>query len=86
MAIAQCLAQRGDMNTQIGIVDEGIRPRTRQQILLGHGLAGALDQGEQDLHGAAAQAADLAALEQDALRGDQPERAERQRMSCVRGP
>ena len=68
------------MNPQVGIVDEGIRPRTRQQILLGHGLAGALDQGEKDLHRPAAQATDLAALEQDALRGDQPERAERQRM------
>ena len=70
------------MHAKVGLVDHGIRPCTRQEILLGHGLAGALDEGEKDLHRPAAQATDLAAFEQDALRGDQPERAECQCMSA----
>ena len=57
------------MHAKVGVVDHRIRASTRQEILLGHGLAGALYQGEKDLHRAAAEAAHLVALEQDACAG-----------------
>ena len=84
LAVAEHLAQRRDMHPQIGVVDERRRPRAGEQVLLGHSLPGALDQREQDLHGATAEPRRLVALEEDPVRRDQPERTECQGRRSVR--
>ena len=66
LAVAQRLAQRRDMDPKIGVVDHDARPHAIQQLLLGHRLAGPLQQRQQKIHRAAAEAALLVALEQKA--------------------
>jgi len=65
LAVAQCLAQCRDMDPEVGILDHYSRPHAIQQFLLGHRLAGAFQQRQQKIHGAAAEAALFVALEQE---------------------
>ena len=55
LAIAQGLAQRGDMDPQVVFVHEGGRPDLRDQRILAHQIAGAFNQGDQNVQGAAAE-------------------------------
>jgi len=75
-AIAQRLAQRGDMDPQRPVVDDGIGPSAGDQLIPSDGLASAFDKCDEDIEGPCAEAQRLPVFEQLALRRDQAERSE----------
>ncbi|MNN28436.1 hypothetical protein D3C81_1420060 [compost metagenome] len=75
-AIAERLAQRRQMHAQGRVVDHGIGPDDGHQFMLVDDVAGALQQGQQQVHGPAAQAQRAFALEQQALQRQKAKRAE----------
>ncbi len=85
LPVAEGAAQRTHLNLQVRLFDECLRPRLGHQLLLGHDLAGAVDQGGQDVEGAAAEPHWLVALEQETLCCDEAERAERDRVAVQGG-
>ena len=56
LAVAQGLAQRGDVHTERGFVHDGVGPGTRHQLVLANGLTCAFHQGDEDVERAAADA------------------------------
>ena len=78
-AVAQRPPQPGDLDLEIAVLDEGVRPDPRHELALADQLAGALDQRDQDLQGAAAQTHRPAGLQQQPSRREQMKRAERDR-------
>jgi hypothetical protein len=76
LPVAEHLAQRRDMDAQIGLVHERVRPGTRQEFPFADGLARALDQADQDVERPAAQAAFDIALQQHESVPQQTERPE----------
>ncbi len=85
LTVAECATQSADLNLQIRIFDEHFRPDPGYQILLTDHLAGALDQGSEDVKGAAAEPHRVIALEQEPLRSKEPKRAKRD-CASVHGP
>src|SRR5207245_4200510 len=85
LAVAESAAQSADLNLQIRILDERFRPGSGYQFLLTDHLAGAFDQGGQDVEGAAAEPHRRVALEQQTLRCKEPEWAKRDRESIQWG-
>jgi len=85
LPVAEGAAQRAYLNLQVRVFDECLRPRAGHQLLLGHNLAGALDQSRQDVKGAAAEPHRLVALEQEPLRCQEPVRAKRDRVPVQGG-
>src|SRR5689334_25437160 len=81
LAVAEGAAQGADLDLQVRFFDERSRPGSGYQLLLADHLAGAFDQGGQDVEGAAAEPHRLVALEQEPPRRKQPERAKRDRAS-----
>jgi hypothetical protein len=75
-AVAQRLAQRGDMHPQRPVVDDGIGPSARDQLIPSDDLASAFDKRNEDVEGPAAEAQRSPVLKQLALSGDQAERSE----------
>jgi hypothetical protein len=68
LALAQGLAQTGDVHTQAALVDGDIRPYTRDQLFLADDLSGVLHQDDEDVERTAAQ------LERDSSPFDTPPR------------
>jgi hypothetical protein len=64
------------MNPQGAFVDDRIGPRAGDEPVLVDRLAGVFDKRDQNIESAAAEAQQLPVLEQQSLRGDQPERPE----------
>ena len=81
LAVAEGATQSADLNLQIRFFDEGLRPGSGDQFLLADHLAGAFDQSGQNVKSAAAEPHRLIALEQEPPRCNEPERAERDRVS-----
>ena len=77
-AFVQVAAQRGDVHAQRGLLDHRAGPDLRNQLVLAHHLAGALDQQHQDVQRATAQRHRAAVLAQDPLRGANLEASEGQ--------
>src|SRR6516164_10763375 len=75
-AVAKRLTQRGDMYPQRALVDDSIGPGAGDQLVSRDGLAGAFDQGDQDVERTAAEPQRLSVVEQHPPRRDQPERSE----------
>ena len=73
------------MGPERGLIDEGVGPRPRDQLLFRDRLAGALGQRNQDLERAAAEAQRFPVLGEHALSGDQPERSEGEDFFIHRG-
>jgi hypothetical protein len=69
-AVAQRLAQRGNMDPQRAFVDDGVGPSAGDQLILVNCVAGALNERDKDVQGAAAEAQRFHVLEQLALSGD----------------
>ena len=84
-AVAQRPPQPGDLDLEVAVLDEGVRPDPRHELALADQLAGALDQGDQDLQGAAAQTHRPAGLQQQPSRREQVKRAERDRARGLGG-
>lgn len=66
--VAKHLAQRRQVHPQGGIVDHRIGPDQRQQFMLVDDVAGALEQGQQQVHGAASQPYRAFAFQQPAFK------------------
>jgi hypothetical protein len=85
LSVAKGATQSADLDLQIGLPDEGLRPGAGYQLLLADHLAGAFDQSGEDVKGAAAEPHWLVALQQEPLRRKQPERTKRDRASIQLG-
>ena len=85
LAVAEGAAQGAHLNLQVRFFDERLRPGSGDQFLLADHLAGAFDQGGQDVKGAAAEPHRLVALEQEPLRCKEPVRAKRDRVFVHEG-
>ena len=70
--VAKHPAQCCDVNPEISFFDEGVRPHTRDQILLADNCAGMLSQGNQDIERATAEVDRAAVLEKQLLRWKKP--------------
>jgi hypothetical protein len=81
LTVAEGTAQGADLDLQVRFFGKGSRPGSGDQFLFAHHLAGAFDQSVQDVKGAAAEPYRLAALEQQPLRREEPERAKGDRVS-----
>src|SRR6185295_13954731 len=77
LTVAERSAQGTDLDLQVGLFDEGLRPDARDQFVLADHLAGALDQKGQNVEGAAAEPHRPIALKQKPLVGKEQERAKR---------
>ena len=75
-AVAKRFAQRRDMDPECTVVDDRIGPRAGDEPILVDRLAGAFDQRDQNIESAATEAQRFVVIEQQSLRGDQPERSE----------
>ena len=75
-AVAKRFAQRRDMDPERTVVDDRIGPRAGNESILVDRLAGAFDQRGEDVQGPAAEPERFLIIEQQSLRGDQPERPE----------
>jgi hypothetical protein len=84
LSIAESAPQRADLDLQIGLFDERLRPRSGNQLLLGDNLTRALDKSRQDIEGPAAEPHRLIAFKEKALRCKQPERAKREGVLAAR--
>src|SRR6516225_8902195 len=71
-SVAKRPAQCCDVNPEISFFDEGVRPHTRDQILLADNCAGMLSQGNQDIERATAEVDRAAVLEKQLLRWKKP--------------
>ncbi len=76
MAVAQRPPQGGDMDRKIALHDGRARPDAGHQLLLADQLAGALDQGYQDIESTTAEANRLVAVQQEPLRRKQAKGSE----------
>src|SRR5215471_4212910 len=79
-AIAQRLAERGDMNPQSPLVDNRIGPGAGDEFVLADRFAGAFDQRYQNIQRPAAEAQRFPVFEQHSLCRDQPQRPEDERL------
>ncbi len=77
MAVAQRPPQGGDMDRKIALHNDRARPNAGHQLLLADEFAGVLDQGDQDIKSATAEANGLVAVQQQPLRRKQAKGAER---------
>jgi hypothetical protein len=77
MAITEDPAEGRDMDPEIALFDERIRPDAGDQLLFGHELAGAVDQSNQNIERAAAEAHGLIPFQEELLCRKQPKRSER---------
>ncbi len=77
MAVTQRPPERRHMDPEVGVLDEGAGPDPGDEIILADQLAGVLDQGDEDVEGAAAEPDRLVALQEELLCRDQMERPER---------
>jgi hypothetical protein len=77
LAAAQRPSKRRDMNFEIALVDDGVRPRASHELALRDKLASTLDQRGQDLQSATAETNGCFTLQQKLLGRKEPERAER---------
>src|SRR5258708_21516739 len=77
LAVAECSAQGTDLDLQVGLLDEGLRPDARDQFVLADHVAGALDQKDENVEGAAAEPHLSVALKQKPLLGKEQELAKR---------
>src|SRR3954453_1005968 len=77
LAVTQRLAERGDVDPEVALLDEGVGPDAGDKLVLADDLARPLDQGDQDVQRPAAERHRLVALEQELPRREQPERPER---------
>jgi hypothetical protein len=84
-AIAERFAQRRNMNPKGGLFDDRVGPNPRDQLFFRDCIAGALDEGDQNVERAAPEAQGLPVLEHPALRGDEPERSEGEDFFIHRG-
>jgi hypothetical protein len=75
--IAQCAAQRGNMDRKVGRLDEYVGPNPTHQFVFADQLTWSLKQHDQDLQSATPEARRLVAFEQKKLRRAQAERPER---------
>src|SRR6266404_6156816 len=64
------------MGPQGPLVDRCVRPGASDQLILADGLAGALNERDENVQSSAAEAQRFPVLEQNALGGDQAERSE----------
>ncbi len=62
------------MDPQGALVDDRVGPDAADELVLENRLAGALDQGDQDIERAAAEPQRLPVVKHQLLRGDQPKR------------
>ena len=81
LAVAEGTAQGADLNLQVRLFDERLRPGASDQFFLADHLAGAFDQSGENVKGAAAEPHWLVALKQKPLLCKEPERAKRDRVS-----
>jgi hypothetical protein len=79
LPVAERPAQGRDVDAQVALLDENVRPNLGDDLLLGHELARPLDEGDEDGEGAAAERDGLAGLEQREATGEEAIRAERNR-------
>src|SRR5260370_6257096 len=79
LAIAQGAAQGADLDLQICVFDERLRPGWGYQLFLADNLAGAFDQSGQNGEGPAAQPHRCVALKKQPLRRKEAERNKRDR-------
>jgi hypothetical protein len=79
LSVAEGATQSADLDLQICIFHDHSGPSSGDQLLLAHHLAGPFDQRGQDAKGAAAEPHRRVAFEQEALHGNEPERAKRNR-------
>jgi hypothetical protein len=77
VAAAQRPAQRADLKFEIALLDKGVRPDAGHQLVLADHLARVLDQGDQNIQGAAAETNGLVALEQQPSIREKAEGAKR---------
>src|SRR5207237_5150918 len=64
------------MDPECGLFDDRFRPGPGNELLFRDRLAGTLDERDQNIERAAAEAQRFSVLEEDALSGDQTERSE----------
>jgi DNA-binding winged helix-turn-helix (wHTH) protein len=76
LQIPERLAQGGDIDPEIGLLDKGSWPDGRDQLLLRNHLPGPAHERNEDVQGTAADLDWLALAQQNALRGNERERAE----------
>ena len=67
---------RHNMDPEGGLFDDRVGPRPGDQLFFRDRLAGALDQRDENIEGAAAEPQGFLVLEKRALGGDQPEGSE----------
>ena len=77
LTVAERSAQGTDLNLQVGLFDDGLRPDASYQFFLADHLAGALDQKDENVEGAAAEPHRPVALKQKPLLRKEQERAKR---------
>jgi hypothetical protein len=74
-AVAEHSAQRCHLDLKITLVDVGMRPDAGDQLILCDDLAGPIEQCNEDIEGAAAQANGIARVQQEPLCRQQAEGA-----------
>lgn len=82
-SVTERSTQRGDLNLEIALLDEGMGPDAGHEVALADQLAGALDQRDQDVQGAAAQTHGLAGFQQESPCREEIEWPEGDRASAL---
>ena len=84
-AVAHRLAQRGEMRPQSALIDDRVGPGASDQTIFVDRLAGTFNERDQNIQCAAAEAQRVSVVEQQSLRGDQPERSKDEGFPIHRG-
>src|SRR5229473_8177406 len=84
LTVAKQFTKSRDMDSEIGLDDNRVRPRIFNQLFLAHDFAGAFHQSSQDIEGATPDANRRIALQQQTLSRKESERAKGQHVRGTR--
>ena len=83
LAIAERAPQSGNVDLEIALFHEDVGPDAVEQLLLAQNLAGPFEQSDEDITCPTAEMNRLVAVQQELLRGKQPEAVERNLVRLV---